>query len=260
MKLKAFKTELKEILEFRGLFLQENNFQIRYNACHERNWSDSYLLTVDDVTVGYGSIKGKENLADRDAVFEFFILPAFRKMASLLFSELLLASKVPFIECQSNEPLLSSLLYTFAENIQSDAVLFSDSIITDYPNPGALFRPRQEEDILFEHQMEPVGEYVLEMQGGIVATGGYLLHYNIPFVDLYMEVCEDHRRKGLGCFLLQELKKECYRGGRVPAARCHIQNKASQATILKAGLKVCGFMLIGTVKPALQTVPWFDRS
>jgi RimJ/RimL family protein N-acetyltransferase len=63
-----------------------------------------------------------------------------------------------------------------------------------------------------------------------------------------MEVKENFRRKGLGSFIIQELKKACYLAGRVPAARCNIRNKASRATLLKAGLKVCGFMLKGDIK------------
>jgi len=48
--------------------------------------------------------------------------------------------------------------------------------------------------------------------------------------------------------LLQEVKKECYLSGRVPAARCNIENKASMYTLLRAGLKVAGYMLTGRVK------------
>ncbi len=83
-----------------------------------------------------------------------------------------------------------------------------------------------------------------------VAMGGFMLHYNRPFADLYMEVREDCRGRGFRSFLLQELKKECYLAGRVPAARCELQNTASRATLIKAGLKVCGFMLTGKIKTA----------
>src|SRR5262249_13243559 len=109
---KAVKTELKSIQPLRALFLQETNFQVRYNACHERGWTDSYLLTIDDVAVGYASIKGQE-IADRDTVFEFYITPPFRNWSSLLFSRLLAASGVKSIECQSNDLLLSAMLYEF---------------------------------------------------------------------------------------------------------------------------------------------------
>jgi hypothetical protein len=40
------KTDLGRIQPLRALFLREANFQVRYNACHERGWTDSYLLTI----------------------------------------------------------------------------------------------------------------------------------------------------------------------------------------------------------------------
>ncbi|MGH7494564.1 MAG: GNAT family N-acetyltransferase [bacterium] len=247
MKLKACKTELKQIQALRNLFLQETNFQIRYNACHERGWTDSYLLTMDDGEIGYGSIKGQE-IADRDTVFEFYLIPPFRKISNLIFPDLLAVSGASFIECQSNDLLLSSMLYEFSQNIIADVVLFEDYVVTQHRIPGVAFRRRKEDDSIFEHKVEPVGEFVLKLEGEVVATGGFMLHYNMPFADLYMEVREDRRKQGLGSFILQELKRECYLSGRVPAARCNIQNMASRAALIKAGLKVAGFMLKGEVK------------
>jgi hypothetical protein len=85
--LTAVKTKLARIQPLRALFLREAHFQVRYDACHERGWTDSYLLTAGDVEVGYGSVKGRE-IADRDTVFKFFVVPPFRKHASTLFSQL----------------------------------------------------------------------------------------------------------------------------------------------------------------------------
>jgi GNAT superfamily N-acetyltransferase len=248
MELKVLKTGLKEILPLRKLFLDENHFQIRYNVCHERNWSDSYLFTIDAMPIGYGSIKGKEDLENRDTVFEFFIVPQYRSLASQFFIELIKTSGVAYVESQSNELLSTRMLYEFGRDIRSDVILFKDSVVTELDIPNTIFRLRAQEDVIFHHTLEPVGEYVLEQNGRIVATGGFLKHYNFPFADLYMEVDEDYRKTGLGSFLLQEIKKECYKNGRVPAARCNIQNKASQATLLKAGLVVAGFMLEGVIK------------
>ncbi len=247
MKLKACKTELKRIQPLRSLFLQETNFQIRYHACHERGWTDSYLLTMDDMEIGYGAIKGQE-IADRDTVFEFYTIPPFRKISHLVFRELLATARASYIECQSNDVLMSAMLFEFSQNINAEVVLFEDYAVTQHGIAGVVFRPREENDIIFEHKVEPVGEYVLELEGEVVATGGFMLHYNMPFADLYMEVIESQRERGLGSFIIQELKKECYLAGRVPAARCSIQNKASRSTLIKAGLKVAGFMLKGEVK------------
>jgi GNAT superfamily N-acetyltransferase len=247
MNLSVTKVELKEIQSLRRLFLQETNFQIRYDARHQRGWTDSYLVKMDGAEIGYGSVNGRE-IKDRDTVFEFYLVPPFRKLSSLVFSGLLAVSKAIYIECQSNDFLLSSMLYEFARNINSEVMLFKDHVVTNLTVPGAIFRSKHEGDKIFEHKAEPVGEYVLEVNDEVVATGGFLLHYNVPFADLYMEVKEDFRRKGFGSFLVQEVKRECYLAGRVPAARCQIANQASRATLTKAGLTGAGFMLAGDVK------------
>lgn len=248
MKMNASRVSLEEILPMRALFLQESNHQVRYNACHERGWSDSYVLTVDGVSAGYASIKGRE-IPDRDTVFEYFVLPPFRKHAGALFRTLLAAAHPQFIECQSNDPLLSSMLFEFARGISADVVLFEDNCVTELELPGALVRRKRADEDTFQHQIEPVGEYVMELNGEVIATGGFLLHYNHPFADLYMEVREDCRRRGVASYLLQEVKRECYLAGRVPAARCGIRNLGSRGALRNAGLKECGFMLTGEVDP-----------
>ena len=248
MKLTINKVDLNEILQLRILFLQENNFQIRYNACHERGWSDSYVFIFNNEKIGYGSIKGKENLIDRDAVFEFYLISSFRNLSSVVFEKFLHYSNACFIECQSNDLFLSSLLYKHGQNINSDVVLFEENFSSNIKINSALFRKRKNEDVIFEHTAEPVGDFIIEINNEVVATGGFLLHYNMPFADLYMEVEESHRKKGFGSFLIQELKQQCYLSGRVPAARTCVDNIASQATLKKAGLRIAGFMLLGQIK------------
>ena len=107
MEMTFHKVGLEAILPLRALFLEEVNQQVRYNAVHERGWSDSYLLNTDGRAIGYGSIHGRE-IPDRDTVFEFFVIPSFRKHASNVFAQLLAAARPAFIECQSNDPYLSA--------------------------------------------------------------------------------------------------------------------------------------------------------
>jgi GNAT superfamily N-acetyltransferase len=247
MPIVAEKVPLEKILTLRELFLEEAHHQIRYNARHERGWTDSYMLTVDGQQVGYGSVAGRE-ISDRDTAFEFYVIPPFRGVTSGLFWQLLSAAHPKFIECQSNDLLMSAMLFEFARSISADVVLFEDHYFPCLSVPGVVVRPRREGDEIFKHQIEPAGEYVAEMNGEIVATGGFLLHYNRPYADLYMEVREDFRRRGIGSFLLQEVKRACYLAGCIPAARCNIENTGSRATLAKAGLRVSGFMLTGEVK------------
>src|SRR4030095_13157369 len=155
------------------------------------------------------------------------------------------ASKANFIICQSNDLLQLSMLFQFGKDINADTILMEEDFSSSLHIERAIVRARSDKDIIFEHKAEPVGNYVLEFNNEVVATGGFLLHYNMPFADLYMEVREDYRRNGFGSFLIQEIKKQCYLAGRVPAARTGLDNIASKATLIKAGLKVAGFMLSG---------------
>ena len=106
---------------------------------------------------------------------------------------------------------------------------------------------------------EPVGDWVVEVEGKIAATGGMLFHYNRPYGDIYMEVSEAFRRRGLGCYLVQELKRVCYEQGSVPAARCNPANIASRRTLQKAGFVPCGHILTGSVSLSSSTsLTWFE--
>jgi GNAT superfamily N-acetyltransferase len=97
--------------------------------------------------------------------------------------------------------------------------------------------------------VEGVGDWLIEHNGAIVATGGIATHYNPPYGDLFMEVDERFRRRGYGSYLIQELKRTCYETGLVPAARCNVANLASRATLQKAGLLPCARLLSGVLAP-----------
>ena len=84
--------------------------------------------------------------------------------------------------------------------------------------------------------------------GPVVATGGFLCHYNPPYGDIFMEVTEPARRQGIGSYLVQEVKRVCYEAGKKPAARCGPSNIASRRTLQKAGLLPCGRLLAGKIR------------
>lgn len=248
MRIQAGKVSRARIEPLRRQFLDATRFQLRYFAVHERGWSDAYLITVDGVDAGYGSIKGQE-IPDRDTVFEFYVQPLFVRAAREMFVELLRASRAVHIECQSNDEPLTSLLLEFGRNIRSDVALFEDHTTTNFSVTGAGVRLRRPNEEIFDHRGEPEGDYVVDVEGVIVASGGFLLHYNPPFADLYMETRADARRRGYASLLLQEVKKACYEAGRIPAARTSLDNYGSRAALTRAGMRICGFMLLADVPP-----------
>ena len=233
MEIKVIKVELEEIRAFRILFLQENDFQFIFNKCHDYGWADTYLFLIDGIRVGYGAVWGQSKREDRDAIFEFYVIKPFSNFSNFIFPEFNSVSGATFIECQSNDLLLSSMLYEYSQNINAEAILFEDHFQTNFDIPGVIFLKKPTEDNIGND----VGGYVLEQNGEVVATGGFMLNYNMPYADIYYEVKENFRQKGFGSLIVQELKKEIYLMGRVPAARCNIKNYASKSNLLKAGFE-----------------------
>lgn len=242
----ATRAQFESIAPLRRRFLAEAGFQIRYEVCHIRGWVDYHLITIHGEPVGYGAIKGEKTEA-RDTIFEFYLVPEKRHLARECFRSLIAASRPSSIECQSNDFGLFSMLCRFAPSFSASVILFAAAETTELKHPGAAFRRRRAEDKIFTHHTEPVGDWVLECAGQVVATGGYLTHYNRPFADLYVETASAWRRKGLASFLLQEIQKQCRAAGFVPAARCDIDNEASMKALCRAGLNVCGFLLSGSL-------------
>ena len=243
MEIKIIKVESGEIRDFRILFLKENNFQFIFNKCHDNGWADAYLLEIDGIRVGYGAVWGQNERNERDAIFEFYVIKPFINFSNFIFPEFLLVSGATFIECQSNDLLLSAMLFTYSQNINADAILFEDHFQTNFEIRDVIFLKGLPAD-----NPNDSGEYVLEENGEVVATGGFMLNYNMPYADIYYEVKETFRQKGFGSLMIQQLKKEIYLIGRVPAARCNITNHASKANLLKAGFRVCGFRLKAAIK------------
>jgi GNAT superfamily N-acetyltransferase len=244
MRLQIVKTQSADIKDFRQIFLQENNFQFIYDKCHYYGWADVYVFISNEARIGYGAVWGTDKREDRDTIFEFYLLPPFRKYASSIFHEFISTSGTKKIECQSNDHLLTGMLYEFAKNIYAEAILFEDHVETGFQIAGVHFGRNQKE----ETNGADAGGYYLVQRSEVVANGGFMLNYNFPYADIYMDVKANCRQQGLGSLLVQELKKEIYRLGRVPAARCNVSNNASKATLIKAGMKPCGFMLRGDIK------------
>ena len=135
------------------------------------------------------------------------------------------------------------MFFCYAQEIRVDALLFEDDRPTSFPVDGLVFEKKSEE------VTNPSDSGIYELKEGelVLATGGFLSNYNFPFSDIYMEVAEGQRGKGYAGLIVQELKKEIYRQGRVPAARCNPANPASRSSLIRAGFRVCGALLTGKV-------------
>jgi len=224
------------------------NCQIVHDSWHARGFMQSYVLQIGADVVGYGSVGGAPP-DPKTIVKEFFVVPDRRAAAVPLFRRLVAVSGARTIAAQTNDLLLSRMLHDCAVDLTSDTILFADALTTMHRAPGVSLRPLTGADRarVFAHAIEPVGDWGLESDHRIVATGGIFFHYNPPYGDLYMEVAEPFRRKGYGSYLVQELKRICRETGHIPAARCHESNSASRLALQRAGMLPCARIVKGRI-------------
>jgi GNAT superfamily N-acetyltransferase len=244
------RADFPEIEAMRDIYRQEMNCQIIHDSIHSRpGWTEEYLLTDDGVSVGYGSVAVGGPWKEKPTLYEYFVLPQFRSRMFDLFIDLLTSSRAIMIETQSNDPLLTVMLHTFAQNVTSESILFHDKLTTSHSPLNAVFRRASPDDgaQIVQQELDSEAKWVVSVEGTVAAAGDILYHYNRPYGDIYMKVGESFRRRGLGSYLVQELKRVCYEGGSVPAARCNPKNIASRKTLQKAGFVPCGHILNGTV-------------
>src|SRR5258706_6533562 len=247
----ATESPLQLVLPWRDLYRQEMSCQIIHDSIHFRaGWTGEHLLRDGATVVGYGSVAVAGPWKEKPTIYEFHVTPPARGRAFELFESLLSASGAVAIETQSNDPQLTVMLHLFAGSARSESILFHDRLTTHHPAPlGVVFRQAAPEDAgrVAEQKLDADAKWLLEQGDMVAATGGILFHYNRPYGDIYMTVAEDFRRRGLGSYLVQELERDCYENGDVPAARCNPTNVASRATLQKAGFVPCGHILVGKV-------------
>jgi len=242
-------TNLKDIILWRDMYRLEMACQIVHDSIHERRgWTDEYRLVSAGTAVGYGSVAVGGPWTGMPTVYEFYVVPHQRLHLFELFRVLLEASGAVSIEVQSNGVLETTMLHTFAGPATSESVLFHDKVSTSHRPLGAIFREPTAKEAHDVPRDQLRWHGVVEVEGEVAASGGVLFHYNRPYGDIYMQTTESFRRRGLGSFLVQELKRVCYEGGHVPAARCNPDNVASRRTLQRAGFVPCGHILKGSVR------------
>ena len=245
-------TSNEDVLPLRTRFREEMNCQIVHDSIHRRpGWTLSYLFQWSGTTVGFGLVAVGGPWKDKPTILEFYLLPAHRTRAFAFFEAFMASSGARFFEVQSNELLSTAMALTYAQDVSSEKVVFRDGLTTELAVRGAVLKAvsTQDEIRLCIERRQGGGEWLLEFDGKVAAKGGILFHYNRPYGDIYMEVDESMRRRGLGSYLVQELKREAYKLGAIPCARCSPNNVPSRKTLQRAGFIPFAHILVGSLRP-----------
>ena len=108
---------LDEVLPLRDLYRREMNCQIIHDSLPGRGFGDLFLIRSDGRVAGYGFVMGYRG-EPKDMIREFFILPAYRSAALPIFRQLIAVSHATRIMAQTNDVLLTLLLYDSNRNRQ----------------------------------------------------------------------------------------------------------------------------------------------
>ena len=209
----------------------------------------TYALGLEDILVGFGTVAVGGPWTGKPTILEFYVLPDHRGRAFDLFEAFVDASGARLMEIQSSDALPAVMLHTYAHETTSEAIVFRDGVTTTLPANGAVVQPLTSEKEVRASIAERQGgpEFLLQVDGKPAGKGGILFHYNRPYGDVYMEIEEPFRRRGLGAYLVQELKRQAYDIGSIPAARCNRDNRPSRKTLQKAGFIPYAHILNGAI-------------
>ena len=175
---------------------------------------------------------------------EVYALSAYRTLFPALVRALADAGNASEMEVQTNIGDGRSLLEECCDRTRVEALLFEEGLETDLSHPEVTFRRRGARDA------GPGGEWVIEEGGRVLGAGGWLTHYNPPYADVYIEVVDGDRRRGLGSYLVQEVRRKCSEQGYRVAARCDPKNEGSRRALERGGMAPCGEILAGTLREA----------
>lgn len=237
----------------RAGYRAEMSCQIVHDSLHRRpGWVEWFEFTAGGRAAGYGAVVVGGPWVGTRTGFEFHVPPAERAAADALFDAFLATARVGHVLAQTNDLELTRQLRRTCAASEVEAIVYAAGSVAPRPAPGAVVRPitAAERESVFAHTAEPVGDWVVDAGGEVVATGGWLGHYNPPYVDLYLEVRPDRRRRGYGAHLVQELQRIARSEGKIPCARCGPDNTASQRTLARAGMVECARRVTGVVTPA----------
>jgi len=209
------------------------------------------------------SFEGKEIgyfcLDDNKALLQYFVTDEYLYMTESVFAHILKDYKIKEGFVSTIEPRYLTLSMDHQTSVEGNSIMFADAYKVSRENPiqGARFEVAlpEEIDAVMKYSIEDAGlegDWMIEYYKNIVSAGAlHLLKIDgkiigtgelresttqRPFADLGMTVGKEHRRKGLGSYILTYLKELCYEKDLKPICSTSVENISSKKAIENAGM------------------------
>jgi len=201
--------------------------------------------------VGYGLVH------DEGILYEFYLIPEFVPRVDEALDRLLKEYSINKIVCQSFDHLIFSqciirmkskkmIGYNFRERIEPrEPVKQLDLNMRNATMDDHDLILNNREEIFDDSEVEDIPYYInkgslLMFEDEEGTFHGYgLMNQTLPdrnWYDVGMLVSPDHRKKGVGTFIVDRLIDHVLSIGGIPNAGCDFENSGSRKTLEKAGL------------------------
>jgi GNAT superfamily N-acetyltransferase len=243
--MKVRRAEQAEIVSLRDAGAMDG--QIVHDSIHARlGWTLEYVITHGDRAIGYGSSRSPGRGAT-GRPYTSSISIRHRSRAFELFDAFLDASNPHAFEVQTSDTLDHHVRRTHETSAPSGsyfAMARPRCITRTAPRCDASRRRRNPDRDRGTAGRRGLGRR--DRRSGRRA-GRDAVSLQPAYGDIYMDVDEPFRRRGIGAYLVQELKRICYELGAIPCARCSTTNEPSRRTLQRAGFVPFAHILFGSL-------------
>src|SRR5579872_3106082 len=191
-------------------------------------------------------------------LLRFYLFELYQAQAQEIFRWVVSTCGIQYAIASTIEPLYFSLCLDIQVSVTAHSYLFRDNKRVELSSgiSNSIFRQAEKKDLdnivrFYRANTEGSGEWIeafmkkrlnraelfaLYNRQLLVATGECIpSQKQPPYADLGMVVAQSYRGRGLGSFMLAQLKKRCYEAGWKPICSCAADNLASKKAIEKAG-------------------------
>jgi GNAT superfamily N-acetyltransferase len=207
--------------------------------------SECYEVIYDEKVVGHFFVSSSKRL------MQFHVLKEYFTHASEIFEYVIKSDIVENAAVSTKEPEFLSLCLDYQKSTVVDSYLFTDNSNNKHEIEGfnnLSFRLAKTIDIdtikskcdtpyygYYEYLIENEQLFVLYDNSSFLGIGEFRISKsNGQYGDIGMVVAEEYRRKGIGTYIITELKQHCYNNNLKPVASCDIKNIASKKTLEKS--------------------------
>lgn len=208
--------------------------------------SQCYIIIYNGKKAGHFFVDSKKTLVQFYTFTEYFI------HAPEIFEYIIANNIAENATVSTKETEFLSLCLDYQKNISIDCYLFTDNKNIKYELANfkdVSFKLAKSNDIVtikakcdpaFEGYYEDLIEnnqlFVLYSGDILLGIGEFrIFKSNEQYGDIGMIVAEEYRKKGIGAYIITQLKEHCYMNNLKPMACCNPKNIASRKTLEKSG-------------------------